>query len=259
KNSDEILPAIAEGIIPVIHCTQEIPCNPCSTLCPNDLIFIDENDIRSLPRYLGDPDSCKACERCVAGCPGLAITLVNTRRDPANPIVAIPYEFTRGTIKANDRVLAVDTTGNPLAEVVVKNVHAIKTSDRTLVVHVQAPAEIAPRIAGIRVQDPAITRPIDEAVTRLADDTIICRCERVTAGEIRKWIRLGCRDLNEIKAVARAGMGACGSKTCGSLVNRLFREEGIDLKQVTAGTQRPLFVEVPLGVFAGIRGEETQP
>lgn len=256
KAGEERLPDVRQGVIPVLHCTQEIPCNPCSTLCPNELIFIDESDIRAVPIYVGDPESCKACERCVAGCPGLAITLVNYRRDPENPVVAIPYEFNRETIHANDRVLAVGTNGEPLAEVTVKNVHAIKQSDRTLIVHVHAPADIAPRIAGIRVQDPAITQPAAEPVIPLADDTIICRCERVTAGEIRDLIRAGCRDLNEIKAVVRAGMGACGSKTCGSLIYRLFREEGIDLKEVAPETHRPLFVEVPLGVFAGVQKDE---
>mgnify|MGYP006311448623 FL=1 len=46
-------------------------------------------------------------------------------------------------------------------------------------------------------------------------------------------------------------MGACGGKTCTSLVLRLFHEAGIPLDEVTEGTQRPLFVEVPLEVFAG--------
>ena len=48
--------------------------------------------------------------------PGLAITL-STTGDPENPVVAIPYEFNRETIHANDRVLAVGTNGEPLAEV----------------------------------------------------------------------------------------------------------------------------------------------
>jgi hypothetical protein len=46
-------------------------------------------------------------------------------------------------------------------------------------------------------------------------------------------------------------MGACGSKTCGSLINFLFRQEGIPLNQTTPNVDRPLFVEVPLGVFCG--------
>jgi NAD(P)H-nitrite reductase large subunit len=92
---------------------------------------------------------------------------------------------------------------------------------------------------------------MEHYVTRMSDDTIVCRCERVTAGEIRALIRQGMRDVNEIKTVTRTGMGACGAKTCGSLVNFLFRQEGIAVEETTPNVDRPLFVEVPLGVFCG--------
>jgi hypothetical protein len=68
-------------------------------------------------------------------------------------------------------------------------------------------------------------------------------------------IRQGMRDVNEIKTVTRTGMGACGAKTCGSLIRVLFRQEGIPLEQTTANVDRPLFVEVPLGVFCGVEPE----
>jgi hypothetical protein len=35
------------------------------------------------------------------------------------------------------------------------------------------------------------------------------------------------------------------------MIWRIFQEEGIDLKSVTDRVDRPLFVEVPIGVFAG--------
>ena len=46
-------------------------------------------------------------------------------------------------------------------------------------------------------------------------------------------------------------MGACGGKTCTPLILQIYREEGIHLDEITLGTLRPLFVEVPLGLFAG--------
>jgi sarcosine oxidase subunit alpha len=58
--------------------------------------------------------------------------------------------------------------------------------------------------------------------------------------------------MNHIKGVTRAGMGACGGKTCTSLILRLFREEGVLPEQVAENVQRPVFVEVPLGAFAGV-------
>jgi hypothetical protein len=40
------------------------------------------------------------------------------------------------------------------------------------------------------------------------------------------------------------------------MILRIFREEGVDLGDVTDRTDRPLFIEVPLGSFAGIEGGE---
>jgi hypothetical protein len=37
------------------------------------------------------------------------------------------------------------------------------------------------------------------------------------------------------------------------MIRRIFQEEGIDLGEVTDRVDRPLFVEVPLGVLAGVR------
>jgi NADPH-dependent 2,4-dienoyl-CoA reductase/sulfur reductase-like enzyme/bacterioferritin-associated ferredoxin/Fe-S-cluster-containing hydrogenase component 2 len=256
STSAEELPEIESGVVPVIHCTQEIPCDPCSSLCSHGLIYIDRRDIRSIPTFLGNSYCCEVCEKCVAGCPGLAITLVNYRENPDLPVVSIPYEFTRQTIQANDRVSVLDTEGAELGQVDVLSVHAIENNDRTLVVEVNAPREIAQRIAGIKVQEEGVTHPLDHYVAHIADDTIVCRCEHVTAGEVRKLIRAGYRDMNEIKTVSRAGMGACGGKTCVSLILRLFHEEGITREEITEYSKRPLFVEVPLGILAGADGQE---
>jgi NAD(P)H-nitrite reductase large subunit len=91
---------------------------------------------------------------------------------------------------------------------------------------------------------------MDRYVERLTDDVIICRCERVTAGEIRKFIRIeGFTDMNALKFPTRAMMGACGAKTCTNLIKRVFKEEGIPESKVVENVHRPLFMEVPLGVF----------
>ena len=141
----------------------------------------------------------------------------------------------------------------------MRSVHGVAKCDNTLVVEVEAPQEYAARIAGIRVQSGVITQPLDHYVKNIKDDMIVCRCERVTAGHIRALIRKGYRDINEIKIVTRAGMGACGSKTCSAIIHRLFIEEGIPSNEIVEGTKRPIFMEVPLGIFAGEnKTEETQ-
>jgi NADPH-dependent 2,4-dienoyl-CoA reductase/sulfur reductase-like enzyme/Fe-S-cluster-containing hydrogenase component 2 len=244
------------GVTPIIHCTQEIPCDPCASICPNGLIYVDENDIRKVPAFLGNNYCCVVCERCVSGCPGLAITLVDYRTNLDFPTVSIPYEFTRESISKHELITVMNKVGDPLGEVPVMSVHKIPRSDRTLIVQVLAPKEYAQQIAGIKVQEKTVTLPIDHYVNHIEDDTIVCRCERVTALEIRQLIAKGYRDINEIKAISRAGMGACGSKTCSTLIHRLFREQGIPINDVIDHTKRPLFIEVPLGIFAGAQNPQ---
>ena len=244
----EDIPEREEGVFPVLHCAQEIPCNPCTSVCPQGCIVIEGDDIRGLPEYVGQ--ECTGCLRCVAICPGLAITLVDYRQDREYPTVTIAYEFLGRTIHVGDVVTVLDTEGAILGNVEVVKVRAPKMADRAHLVQVRAPREIAKRIAGIRVQEEAVAEPLADSVGRIEDDAMVCRCERVTADEIRALIRAGVRDMNEIKALTRAGMGACGSKTCRPIIQRLFREEGV--ANFVESTQRPLFVEVPLGVFAGI-------
>jgi Fe-S-cluster-containing hydrogenase component 2/bacterioferritin-associated ferredoxin len=245
----EDIPEGESGVFPVLHCAQEIPCNPCTSVCPKGCIVMEGEDIRALPEYVGE--GCSGCEQCVAICPGLAITLVDYRKDAEHPIVTIPYEFTAETIHEGDVVTVLDTEGAILGNVEVVKIRKPKFADRALLVRVRAPRGMAKRIAGIRVQEPWVSQASPQYVERLADDEIICRCERVTAGEIRALIRSGIRDMNHIKAVTRAGMGACGGKTCTSLIKRLFREEGVPVDQVVESVRRPVFVEVPLGALAG--------
>jgi ferredoxin/thioredoxin reductase len=251
----EDVPEEQSGVFPVFHCTQEIPCNPCISICPNHGIRIAGDDVLGLPEFVGD--ACDGCEKCVAICPGLAITLVDFRKDRERPTVIIPYEFSAKRIKKGDTVTVLDSEGTVLGNVEVTRVRAPKDADHALLVRVTAPAEIAPRVAGIRVQEPWQAERAERYEQSVGDDEIVCRCERVTAKDLRQLIRGGIRDMNHLKAVTRCGMGACGGKTCPNLIKRIFREEGIQAGEVTDLTRRPLFMEVPLGAFAGVVAGET--
>lgn len=55
-----------------------------------------------------------------------------------------------------------------------------------------------------------------------ADDTIICRCEEVTAGAVRGYAALGCLGPNQAKAFGRVGMGPCQGRYCGLTVTGLL-------------------------------------
>ena len=55
----------------------------------------------------------------------------------------------------------------------------------------------------------------DPRIFNVPDDTLICRCENVTAGDIRRAVAEGFRDVNEVKRVTRCGMGQCQGRMCG--------------------------------------------
>ena len=245
-------PSREEGVFPVFHCTQEVPCNPCTSVCPQHAIRTENDTITGLPYFI-DKEECTGCAGCVAVCPGLAVTLVDYRKDPEHPLVVLPYEVWREKVEVGRKVPVTDVDGAILGYYTVEKVKTRKKYPGTLMVHIRVDRPIAKRAVGIWVQE----RPIDPmTVYEKApppDEAIVCRCERITAGEIRAAIRSGVRDLNQLKALTRAGMGACGSKTCRPMIWRMFKEEGVDLGTVTDRVDRPLFVEVPIGAFAGIR------
>lgn len=55
-----------------------------------------------------------------------------------------------------------------------------------------------------------------EQAAKLSDDTIVCRCEGITAGELRRVIRdEGAQEANRAKAFSRVGMGRCQGRYCG--------------------------------------------
>jgi NADPH-dependent 2,4-dienoyl-CoA reductase/sulfur reductase-like enzyme len=57
-----------------------------------------------------------------------------------------------------------------------------------------------------------------------ADETVVCRCEEITAGDIRAMAAIGLPGPNQIKAASRAGMGPCQGRQCGYTVSRLIAE-----------------------------------
>jgi len=245
-------------VFPVMHCRQEIPCDPCASVCPQGLIQIDPNDIRSLPEFCTfDEKNCIACERCVAICPGLAITLVDFRKDPLNPTVSIPLEFSNNVINVGDPVTLTDVDGNLLGKYPVKSFRTLRQYSGTIIVKVQVPGEIATKVSGIRLVSGwrQEARNTDHFQKKTEQDTIICRCEHISADRIRELIREGVRDINQLKSVTKVTMGSCGGKTCLSLIKKIFREEAIPLEEVTDPTQRPVFVEIPVETLAENRQE----
>lgn len=245
----ESKPFVAEDsdapVYPLIRCMQEIPCNPCIEACPKNCITMP-GSILSLPEYGGN---CMGCGECVLACPGLAITLVVNDYDPSGEtaLLVMPYEFVNDIIPLGREVTTTDMEGSVVGKgrVIAYKDRASQNSRRLLLLEV--PAKHKLQVAGfmIREIDPGI--PVENIPEE--DDPIICRCERVKKSEIVQAIRSGIRDMNQLKAAVRAGLGGCNGKTCNDLILRLYREEGIPLDDITMPTHRPLVAEVHLGDF----------
>lgn len=79
------------------------------------------------------------------------------------------------------------------------------------------------------LQKDAAVRPLLEAlyapsqeVLAPQDTTMICRCEEITAGQIREAVALGAPGPNQVKSFLRSGMGPCQGRMCGLAVTEII-------------------------------------
>lgn len=227
---------------PILYCTQEIPCNPCTSVCPSGGITLGSRlgSIMDLPQFGGE---CTACTQCAAVCPGLAITLA--RHVEGGAEVLLPHEFTP-TFGVGDRIPLTDVDGQDIGEGEVVNLR-YNRKYKTHLVTVRTSRENGTRAAGIRIQSLEAVAPLPEpSFTYLPENGIVCHCELVTIKEIVDYIRdHRVRDVNQLKQI-RVGMGACGGKNCSAVLPRVFKEAGVDWSEVTQGSIRPLSVEIPM-------------
>ncbi|TCR22688.1 NAD(P)/FAD-dependent oxidoreductase [Streptomyces sp. BK205] len=90
----------------------------------------------------------------------------------------------------------------------------------------------------------AVYAPPAHWAEQVTDETVVCRCEEVSAGAVREAVReLGAGDLRTVKLLTRAGMGWCQGRMCGPGV------AGVAGCAETA-VRRPFARPVPLGVLA---------
>ncbi len=80
---------------------------------------------------------------------------------------------------------------------------------------------------------------------------IVCRCEDVNEEEIRTLVREGYHSIDEIKRLARAGMGYCQGRTCKRLVAQIIKEEtGASLDKIEHPRVRPPIKPVSLKILS---------
>ncbi len=95
--------------------------------------------------------------------------------------------------------------------------------------------------------------PRDGLFDITSPETVVCRCEEVTAAEIHEAIHNGANDLTGVKSRTRAGMGMCQGRVCGASVATLVaRRTGRGQGEVGAFTGRPIVKPVSMGALAGM-------
>jgi bacterioferritin-associated ferredoxin len=85
------------------------------------------------------------------------------------------------------------------------------------------------------------------------DQTVLCRCENVTVGDIKKIVSEGVTDLNEVKAITRCGMGPCQGRMCGPVLGEIVAAE-LETRVPVTGllTIRPPLKQIPLEEVAAM-------
>ena len=83
------------------------------------------------------------------------------------------------------------------------------------------------------------------------DDMLICRCEEVTKGEIRKAVHAGMFTMEEIRRFLRSGMGLCQGQTCAKLVKRIVANElKVSMDVLEPASSRARMRPIEMEVFA---------
>lgn len=87
-----------------------------------------------------------------------------------------------------------------------------------------------------------------------ADEAVVCRCEELTAGQLRKIVQQGCYTPDGLKAQARPGMGTCQGRMCGSaVVEMIAQTQGLPLESLPLYTAQPPLFPLRIGELVAMR------
>jgi NADPH-dependent 2,4-dienoyl-CoA reductase/sulfur reductase-like enzyme len=102
----------------------------------------------------------------------------------------------------------------------------------------------------------ALYRP-PEWITAPSGDTVVCRCEEVTAREIAAMVKLGCQGPNQTKFFSRCGMGPCQGRVCGLAVTGILaRERNEPHQAIGAYRIRAPLKPIPLSAIANLENRQ---
>ena len=130
-----------KGPVPIIECIEEIPCNPCETVCKRHLIIVGK-PIINYPRLLDTEAECTGCAMCILICPGLAIFIVDKTFSETEASVSLPYEQLP-LPKRGEKIKGVHRSGRVICEGYIYRVLSNARFNKTSVVTIVIPTEFA--------------------------------------------------------------------------------------------------------------------
>ena len=232
---------LAQGPVAIIECFQRIPCNPCATSCPRGAIlpFADINDVPAI-----NYDACNGCTLCLTKCPGLAIMVVDMNwKDKSGQnrvLIKLPYEF-RPLPDVGDEIVALDRAGGFVAMAEVVQVLLNHSMNKVPIVSIAVDKAHVQTIRSIKVD------------TR--HRAVVCRCNDLDEADIVALIANGATSIDELKRIARLGMGPCQGRSCLPIIQgMLSRALDTPIAELAPGTYRPSVKSIALGDLADYEG-----
>ncbi|HMC46628.1 MAG TPA: NAD(P)/FAD-dependent oxidoreductase, partial [Caballeronia sp.] len=161
----------------------------------------------------------------------------------------VPGIFVAGDGGGIGGAQAAETQGEVTALAIAAQLGVIDTAARN-----RSAAPLLRRLADVMRIRPfldSLYRPRDE--NRVPkDEVIVCRCEEVTAGELRSFVKLGCLGPNQAKSFGRCGMGPCQGRLCGLTVTEVIADaRSVSPETVGYYRIRPPIKPLTLGELAG--------
>jgi Fe-S-cluster-containing hydrogenase component 2 len=139
---------LEKGPVVVIECPEEIPCNPCETICPKNVITVGK-PITNIP--VVDEDKCDGCGICIPICPGLAVFIVDETYSTDKAAITIPYEILPLPDKG-EVVDALDRNGNVVCAGEIIKIKDLKMANHTFIVTIAVPKEYSKTVRNFKRQ-----------------------------------------------------------------------------------------------------------
>jgi len=100
-------------------------------------------------------------------------------------------------------------------------------------------------------------RDIGEFVPEKDDEVLVCRCEEVTKGEIRRAVHDGIYTIEEMRRYLRTGMGLCQGQTCSGFVKSIMAKElGISPMELEPASSRAPMRPTEMKILANDGGNQ---